>query len=261
MPARFAPLQQDHQHGVLRTAQCARPKEPYLKRRTRLMTTASIPAAALAAALCFAPTYASARPADGPRPQVTTFHLGLSTRQKVPTARAGGSPPRVTAVVVRAGDTLSQIAAQHRTTWEALAGWNHLADPNMIMPGSRLVLPPVGYVPPHLVVAAPRQAESAATWHPAVVAARTGTGAYNAPAAGNVGGTFGACVRQRENTNSYAWGTGDGGGAYQFEPSTWVAYGGSPGSYGNASPAEQDAVFQNALNRGGQGAWSQFDGC
>ena len=34
-------------------------------------------------------------------------------------------------------------------------------------------------------------------------------------------------------------------GKYQFDYGTWVAHGGSPGSYGNASEAEQDRVAAN----------------
>lgn len=220
-----------------------------MKRRTRLQI-ASIPAAALVAALCFAPTAATARPADGPR-NVTTFHLPFSTYQRPVSPKAGGSPPNE--VAVRAGDTLSQIAAAHRTTWAALAGFNHVAAPNLIMPGQKLLLPPAGYKPP------------AST--PPVFHARTatpGTGYKRSTPVtygGGTGGAFGGCVRARENGGSYAWGTGDGGGAYQFEPGTWVAYGGSPGSYGNASPAEQDAVFLTAVARGGQGNWRPYDGC
>jgi len=36
--------------------------------------------------------------------------------------------------------------------------------------------------------------------------------------------------------------TGNYWGKYQFDRQTWVAHGGSPGSYGSAGVAEQDAV-------------------
>ncbi len=39
---------------------------------------------------------------------------------------------------VQAGDTLGSIAGRFGTSWEALAAANHLADPNMIMPGQVL---------------------------------------------------------------------------------------------------------------------------
>lgn len=42
---------------------------------------------------------------------------------------------------VRAGDTLSKIAAVHGTTWQALAKLNGIKDPNMIEAGQRLRVP------------------------------------------------------------------------------------------------------------------------
>ena len=50
-------------------------------------------------------------------------------------------------------------------------------------------------------------------------------------------------------------------GLYQFSEATWVAYGGSAGDFGNASAAEQNQVFANALAQGGQSNWSAYDGC
>ena len=50
-------------------------------------------------------------------------------------------------------------------------------------------------------------------------------------------------------------------GLYQFSEATWVAYGGSAASFGNASVAEQNQVFANALAQGGQSNWSAYDGC
>ena len=50
-------------------------------------------------------------------------------------------------------------------------------------------------------------------------------------------------------------------GLYQFSYATWVAYGGSPASFGHASVAEQNQVFDNAIAAGGQSNWSAYDGC
>ena len=50
-------------------------------------------------------------------------------------------------------------------------------------------------------------------------------------------------------------------GLYQFSASTWQAYGGSASSFGNASVAEQNRVFNNAMAQGGQSNWSPYDGC
>ncbi|MGH2748531.1 MAG: LysM peptidoglycan-binding domain-containing protein, partial [Actinomycetota bacterium] len=43
--------------------------------------------------------------------------------------------------VVQLGETLSQVAARYRTTVRHLARRNHLADPNLIVAGSRLRVP------------------------------------------------------------------------------------------------------------------------
>lgn len=41
---------------------------------------------------------------------------------------------------VHPGDTLSGIAYRYHTTWQTLASWNHLANPNYIVPGQRLLV-------------------------------------------------------------------------------------------------------------------------
>jgi soluble lytic murein transglycosylase-like protein len=50
-------------------------------------------------------------------------------------------------------------------------------------------------------------------------------------------------------------------GLYQFSSSTWAEYGGNPGAFGDASVAEQNQVFDNAIAAGGQSNWSAYDGC
>jgi hypothetical protein len=76
------------------------------------------------------------------------------------------------------------------------------------------------------------------------------------------GGAFGNCVVQRESGgNPNVMNASGHYGLYQFSASTWAAYGGNPGSFGNASVAEQEQVFMNALARGGQSNWSPYDGC
>ena len=51
-------------------------------------------------------------------------------------------------------------------------------------------------------------------------------------------------------------------GLYQFSASTWAAYGGNPASFGNATVAQQNQVFANAMAQpGGAQNWSPYDGC
>ena len=76
-------------------------------------------------------------------------------------------------------------------------------------------------------------------------------------------GSFQACVISRESGgNSAVMNSSGHYGLYQFSYSTWVANGGSPGSFGNASVAEQNQVFANTMASGGGASnWSPYDGC
>lgn len=72
---------------------------------------------------------------------------------------------------------------------------------------------------------------------------------------------LGACIRNAEEGGSYAWGPGNGGGAYQFAIGTWEHYGGAASEFGVAGPAYQDQIFDNAINAGGASNWTAYDGC
>ena len=72
---------------------------------------------------------------------------------------------------------------------------------------------------------------------------------------------LGICIRNAEQGGSYAWGPGNGGGAYQFLLSTWEAYGGSASMFGVAGPSYQDQIFNNAIAAGGASNWTNYDGC
>ncbi|WP_404335007.1 phage tail tip lysozyme [Sphingomonas sp. MMS12-HWE2-04] len=52
----------------------------------------------------------------------------------------GGSASATTSYTVRAGDTLSGIAARFGADWHDLAAANHLSNPNLIRPGQQLVI-------------------------------------------------------------------------------------------------------------------------
>lgn len=110
-------------------------------------------------------------------------------------------------------------------------------------------------------------AQAAAEAKAKAAAAAAPPAAPPAPVAAPVSGTdyaasaFGQCVRSREQGGSYAWGPGNGGGAYQFLYSTWVRYGGAGSMYGNAGPAYQDQVFNNAVAINHGMDWTPYDGC
>src|SRR5690348_17159977 len=72
---------------------------------------------------------------------------------------------------------------------------------------------------------------------------------------------LGICIRNAEQGGSYAWGPGNGGGAYQFLLSTWEHYGGAASEFGVAGPAYQDQIFNNAIAAGGASNWTNYDGC
>jgi Transglycosylase-like domain len=72
---------------------------------------------------------------------------------------------------------------------------------------------------------------------------------------------LGICIRDAEEGGSYAWGPGNGGGAYQFLISTWERYGGAASEFGVAGPAYQDRIFDNAIAAGGASNWTAYDGC
>ena len=72
---------------------------------------------------------------------------------------------------------------------------------------------------------------------------------------------LGICIRNAEEGGSYAWGPGNGGGAYQFALGTWEKYGGAASEYGVAGPAYQDQIFDNAVAAGGASNWTSYDGC
>jgi hypothetical protein len=73
--------------------------------------------------------------------------------------------------------------------------------------------------------------------------------------------SLGICIRNAEEGGSYAWGPGNGGGAYQFQLGTWENYGGAASEFGVAGPAYQDQIFDNAIAAGGASNWTDYDGC
>ncbi len=79
---------------------------------------------------------------------------------------------------------------------------------------------------------------------------------------GNAAGSaLGICIRNAEEGGSYAWGPGNGGGAYQFALGTWEKYGGAASEFGVAGSAYQDQIFNNAIAAGGASNWTNYDGC
>ncbi len=101
------------------------------------------------------------------------------------------------------------------------------------------------------------QQQAAAQPAPAPSAAPTSSGGGGDAASSPLG----VCIRNSEEGGSYAWGPGNGGGAYQFLLGTWEKYGGAASEYGVAGPAYQDQIFDNAIAAGGASNWTSYDGC
>jgi uncharacterized protein (DUF305 family) len=105
--------------------------------------------------------------------------------------------------------------------------------------------------------AAKQQAAAAAQPSPSPSPAASSSGSSSDAAHS----ALGVCIRNAEEGGSYAWGPGNGGGAYQFVLGTWENYGGSASEFGVAGPAYQDQIFDNAIAAGGASNWTAYDGC
>jgi LysM repeat protein len=179
----------------------------------------------------------------------------LSARQVATTAKA-------TTYTVRSGDTLSTIAKHvynYQAAWPVIyyANRKQITDANQITAGQVLKIPAK---PAHLP-------KAPAAFGPAAVvttasSASSGSGSTVADSTYSGSGGFASCVIARESGgNSQVMNSSGHYGLYQFSESTWEAYGGSASDFGNASVAEQNQVFDNALARGGESNWSAYDGC
>ena len=171
---------------------------------------------------------------------------------------------------VKSGDTLSDIAKRvyhNPAYWPVLYWANHsqIKYANIIEVGQKLTVP----AKPAKVPAAPSvlgpavqstvitsapvtYGESAPVYSAPTQAASTYTGS----------GSFQSCVIASESGgNSQVMNSSGHYGLYQFSSSTWAAYGGNPADFGNASVAEQNQVFSNAIAAGGESNWAPYDGC
>ena len=113
-------------------------------------------------------------------------------------------------------------------------------------------------------LAAARRARQQAAQQQAAAQPTPAPSAAPAPSGGGgdaASSPLGVCIRNAEEGGSYAWGPGNGGGAYQFALGTWEKYGGAASEYGVAGPAYQDQIFDNAIAAGGASNWTSYDGC
>jgi LysM repeat protein len=240
----------------------------------------------MAAVVCLAPqaqaepaqAHAAAHTAVTAEPATVadaTYHAGMSTADLLAVVRQSSGhaqkaqPDRYT---IRSGDSLSKIAGKvyhKQNAWPVLywANRDKVQWANIISTGQVLKVPALpakipavpgqlAPAPPPPPAPAPVAATSATSYAPAQATAAVSGGTYSG------GGGFQSCVIARESGgNSQVMNSSGHYGLYQFSASTWQAYGGSSASFGHASVAEQNQVFNNAIAQGGQSNWSPYDGC
>ena len=191
------------------------------------------------------------------------------------TASAHETARRAATYTVRPGDTLSAIAGKvyhDPGAWPVLyfANRDKIRWANSVDAGQVLTVP----VKPARIPAAPSQLGPAPAPAPAPAQASAEQPVTDQQAPAEVAapaqsastysgsGSFQECVISSESGgNSQVMNSSGHYGLYQFSSSTWAAYGGNPGDFGDASVAEQNQVFDNAIAAGGQSNWSAYDGC
>ncbi len=256
-----------------------------MKRRTRLIMigcaiAGTSPAAAQAASATPMAGLEFGNPKSAPRATVSESPRLSESARLVKAAHASDAPRRVHAPVVRvtvkSRDTLTAIGARISRSWEQLASYNHLPNPNLIYPDQVLSIPPANYVPVALPVPAPVVETVAATETesaPAAPARSTYSApvaqTYTAPAvqapvasaapapSASVSGVW-SCIAQHESGGNPATNTGNGFyGMFQDTQSSWVSGGGLAyaSSASQASAAAQLIVNQRIQAQQGWGAW------
>jgi Transglycosylase-like domain/LysM domain len=173
---------------------------------------------------------------------------------------------------VKSGDTLASIAKHlyySADYWPVLYQANHskIQYSNEIAVGQVLAVPAKpAKIPsaPKVITSSPVPTTSTASYGQSYPAASTAQAAPVPAATTSTGGTgsFQACVIAAESGgNPQVMNSSGHYGLYQFSASTWAAYGGNPADFGNASVAEQNQVFDNAIAAGGESNWAPYDGC
>ena len=163
---------------------------------------------------------------------------------------------------VRAGDTLSQIAAHEygrAADWPAIwwANRRQVPDPGLISVGQRLRLPGKPRVRAWLARAAQAEAAPAAV-APAASGQASAPVTATAPVPASASGVNWSAIAACESGGNWGASTGNGFyGGLQFTQGTWDAYGGGQyaSSASQATPAQQIAVANRVLAGQGIGAW------
>jgi LysM repeat protein len=247
----------------------------------------------MAAAICFSPqAFASTAVAQSvtsgavhsgaPLAELPVSSLALLDARVVTGAHSKpASQAKTVWYSVRSGDSLSTIASRYyrdADAWTVIywANKSQIPDANIIQPGQKLRIPakPAKIpAPPAMPSPTPAASTATSTYTPSTdtstatpAATSTATSSSASQSDSSVDASdysgFQQCVIERESGGDSQITNSSGHyGLYQFSYSTWVAYGGSPSDFGDASVAEQNAVFETAMADGGEDNWAPYDGC
>jgi LysM repeat protein len=173
--------------------------------------------------------------------------------------------------IVKSGDTLASIAQHlyHSSDYWPVLYWANrdtIKYANEVQEGQALAVPAKpGKIPAAPTTLAPSTAS--------VTTASYGEGSSSVGMADAApvqaestytgsSGSFQACVIAAESGgNPQVMNSTGHYGLYQFSASTWAEYGGNPADFGDATVAEQNQVFDNAIAAGGESNWAPYDGC
>lgn len=178
---------------------------------------------------------------------------------------AGAAPSTYT---VHSGDTLSSIAHKFSTSVTSLEQANHLANANQLSVGQVLQLS--GVAPStsaqsssegHSSAAHSQSTQSTQSTHTHTSTSTSAPSASSSSSSSFSGSGKQACIISHESRgNANVTNSSGHYGLYQFSASTWAANGGSPSSFGHASVAQQNQVYNTAVSHSGYSPWAG-DGC
>jgi hypothetical protein len=202
-------------------------------------------------------------------------HAAASAKPKLDTYNKSAAKKTVS-FTVQSGDTLSSIAGQvynNPSAWPVLyyANQSALASANDLTVGQALSVPPEPATIPAPPASATATASTSTSSSSTSSSSSDSTSSDSDTSSASQSDTsvdpsdysgFQACVIERESGgNAQVMNSSGHYGLYQFSESTWVAYGGSASTFGDATVAEQNAVFETAMADGGEDNWAPYDGC
>jgi hypothetical protein len=241
------------------------------KRAASSASSATRASSATGAASSAAPKGAASKAAagKGAAHRATTSHKAVTVKKSSPPAKSKATldADKTVWFTVQSGDSLSTISGQvygNASDWPVLyyANQSKIASADDISVGQVLRVPTL----PATIPAAPAtesasSSSSSSTSSSASTSTSTASQSDSTVDASDYSG-FQECVIERESGgNSQVMNSSGHYGLYQFSESTWIAYGGAASEFGDATVAEQNAVFATAMADGGESNWAPYDGC